>query len=74
MMGVLFNILQIVIRNDQRYFELTAKGVGLYQEELADLPWKARQEIMETLQERGEHVCSNYSLEERIISLPAQLI
>lgn len=49
-------------------------GVGLFQEELADLPWKARQEIMEILQEKGKHVCSNYSLEERIISLPAQLI
>ena len=34
-------------------------GVGLFQEELADLPWKARQEIMESLQERGVRVAKN---------------
>lgn len=49
-------------------------GVGLFQEELADLPWKARQEIMESLQERGMHVCQKYSKEERVVPLPAQLV
>ncbi|MEA4901026.1 class I SAM-dependent methyltransferase [Desulfitobacterium sp.] len=49
-------------------------GVGLFQEELADLPWRARQEIMENLQQLGESVCQKYSEEERIIQMPAQLI
>lgn len=49
-------------------------GVGLFQEELADLPWKARHEIMESLQERGVHVCQDYPESERIIYWPCQLI
>lgn len=49
-------------------------GVGLFQEELADLPWKARQEIMEDLQKNGIRVCQRYSNEERMINMPAQLI
>lgn len=49
-------------------------GVGLFQEELADLPWKACQEIMEDLQKNGIRVCQRYSKEERIINMPAQLI
>lgn len=49
-------------------------GVGLFQEELADLPWKARQDIMESLQQLGNSICQRYSKEERIIHMPAQLI
>lgn len=49
-------------------------GVGLFQEELAVLPWKAREEIMDSLRKRGEQVCLKYSQEERIFHLPAQLI
>jgi len=49
-------------------------GVGLFQEELADLPWKARQEIMESLQERGVHVCERYPKEKRVVYQPAQLV
>lgn len=49
-------------------------GVGLFQEEMADLPWKARQEIMESLKERGIRVCQEYSQEERVINLPCQLV
>jgi ubiquinone/menaquinone biosynthesis C-methylase UbiE len=49
-------------------------GVGLFQEELADLPWKARQEIIESLHKRGARVCQEYSEEERIVHMPAQYI
>ncbi|PKM76470.1 MAG: hypothetical protein CVU90_12410 [Firmicutes bacterium HGW-Firmicutes-15] len=49
-------------------------GVGLFQEELADLPWKARQDIMENLLERGIDVCNKYSLEELVVYWPSQFV
>lgn len=49
-------------------------GIGLFQEELADLPWKARQDIMESLRERGIRVCQKYSNDERVIHVLVQLV
>jgi len=49
-------------------------GVGLFQEELADIPWKARQEVMQSLQKRGVHVCREYPQEERIVDQPVQFV
>lgn len=49
-------------------------GVGMYQEELANLPWKARKDIMEELKERGTSICQKYTKEERIIYGACQII
>ena len=50
------------------------RGVGLFSEELALLPWKAREDLIEDLMERGKSVCNRFSLEERVIRFPGQAI
>ncbi len=47
-------------------------GVGLFQEELADLPWKAREELLEEIRVNGVDVCQKYPPEDRIIRVPNQ--
>ncbi len=49
-------------------------GVGWFQEELATLPWKARQDLIAELKERGYRVCKKYSLEERLLQFPNQML
>ncbi len=49
-------------------------GIGLFQEELADLPWKAREELIETLRENGEKICKAYPPNDRIIHVPNQFV
>lgn len=43
------------------------KGVGLFQEELADLPWKAREEVVEAVIANGIEVCKKYRAEDLIM-------
>lgn len=49
-------------------------GVGLFQEELATLPFMARQEMIDELKQRGLLVCEKYTEEERILRFPNQII
>jgi ubiquinone/menaquinone biosynthesis C-methylase UbiE len=49
-------------------------GLGFYQEELADLPWKKRQDIMESLLEKGRYICLKYTIEDRSPCFPVQMI
>ncbi|MFD1674803.1 methyltransferase domain-containing protein [Alicyclobacillus fodiniaquatilis] len=50
------------------------RGVGWFGEELAPLPWKAREALIEELMERGRFVCQRYSAQERRIEWPSQAI
>ncbi len=47
-------------------------GIGLFQEELAGLPWKAREELLKELMMNGVEVCRKYPPEDRIIRVPNQ--
>jgi ubiquinone/menaquinone biosynthesis C-methylase UbiE len=49
-------------------------GVGLFQQELADLPWKAREELLATLRENGNKVCQTYPSNDRIVYVPSQYV
>ena len=50
------------------------RGVGWFSEELAPLPWKARENLIEDLIERGRFVCNRYSPDERVLRSPGQAI
>jgi len=50
------------------------EGVGLFQEELASLPWKARRELIASLIENGVQVCKKYSVAERVVILSGQVV
>ena len=50
------------------------RGVGWFSEELAPLPWKAREDLIDDLIERGTFVCERFTPEERIFRFPGQAI
>jgi ubiquinone/menaquinone biosynthesis C-methylase UbiE len=50
------------------------QGLGWFQEELGELPWRARQEIIETLKKRGREVCNKFPKEELFMRWPAQRV
>lgn len=49
-------------------------GIGLFGDELAELPWKAREELIEALRETGKKICQKYPDAERVIQEPAQMV
>ena len=49
-------------------------GVSLFQRELETLPWKARQEVVEELKQRGRVVCAKTTPEERTIRCPTEFV
>lgn len=49
-------------------------GVGWSQEELATIPWKAREDLIVELKERGKHISAVYTPEERTLLLPNQML
>ncbi len=49
-------------------------GVGWFQEELSLLPWKAREEMINELRQRGTIVCEQYPDSERILHAQIQFI
>lgn len=49
-------------------------GVGWMQEELTMLPWKAREEIIENIQQRGEEICRKYPKEQLASYFPMQML
>lgn len=60
--------------NPEKVVEHYIRGVGLFGEELALLPWKAREDLIEELIERGRHVCDRYPVSERVMRFPGQWI
>ncbi len=50
------------------------RGFGWAQEELATIPWAAREEMIARLEERGVDVCQRYSPEDRVLRAPMQMI
>ncbi|MCY0900573.1 MAG: methyltransferase domain-containing protein [Firmicutes bacterium] len=58
----------------QENVDVLVRGLGWAQEELANLPWAAREEIITAVQERGEEICRNYSPDERILRSPMHMI
>ena len=50
------------------------QGVGLFQQEMVLLPWKARIELIDRLMEKGKEICNKYSLSERTINFPMALV
>jgi SAM-dependent methyltransferase len=49
-------------------------GVSLFQRELEMLPWKARQEVVEELKQRGRAVCADTTPETRTILSPTEFV
>ncbi len=49
-------------------------GVGWGQEELARIPWKAREDVLAQVAACGVAVCDRYTLEERVINSPMQML
>ncbi|MHB1630460.1 MAG: methyltransferase domain-containing protein [Bacilli bacterium] len=49
-------------------------GVGWGQEELARIPWKAREEVLAQVAACGAAVCDRYAVEERVIDTPMQML
>ena len=49
-------------------------GVGWGQEELARIPWKAREDVLAQVAACGAAVCDRYTLEERVINSPMQML
>jgi len=54
--------------------DVLVRGLGWAQEELANIPWAAREEMITALQDRGEDVCRKYPPEERIFRSPMHMI
>ncbi len=50
------------------------RGVGWFQEELATVPWQAREDLLTQLLERGRRVCAEYPRRERILHFPFQAL
>ena len=49
-------------------------GVGWLQEELSTLPWKAREDIIETVRKRGKEIGRKYPPEELVSYFPMQML
>lgn len=49
-------------------------GVGWFQEELADLPWKARMEVLDAVTAKGQEVCSKYTTDQRVLEIPGEMV
>ncbi|MHB1682389.1 MAG: class I SAM-dependent methyltransferase [Bacilli bacterium] len=49
-------------------------GVGWGQEELARIPWKAREDVLAQVAACGREVCARYPKEERVIDAPMQML
>ena len=49
-------------------------AVGWGQEELARIPWKAREDVLAQVADRGVDVCRRYPKEERIVGFPMQML
>ena len=50
------------------------RGVGWFAEELATVPWQAREDILKELLARGRRVCAEYSREDTTIHFPFQAL
>lgn len=50
------------------------RGLGWAQEELATIPWEARERLIQRLIDRAGEMCQKYSQEERILRAPMQMI
>jgi hypothetical protein len=64
----------MVFHDPEKIVNLFICGVGLFQEELANLPWKAREELLDELKENGDQVCWKYPPEDRIVYVPSQYV
>lgn len=49
-------------------------GIGWFYEELAGLPWRARQEVISVLKDKGRAVCRKYPARDRILYWPFQMV
>lgn len=65
---------ELVFPDAENVVQHFIRGVGWFGEELAPLPWKAREDLIQELIERGHYVCARYSDNERRIAWPAQSI
>ncbi len=54
--------------------DVAIRCLGWAQEELATIPWAAREEMISLLEERGEDICQRYTREDRVLKFPMQMI
>lgn len=63
-----------VFSEPQRVIQYVLQGVALFREELLDMPWRAKEELIQDLYRRGVEVCKKYTPEERHIHLPGEYV
>lgn len=56
-----------VMQDPHKTVQHLIKGVGVFQEELAEIPWKAREEVVEALITKGIEVCHRYPAEDLVM-------
>lgn len=69
------DVSQVSLFHDpDKIIDLYIEGIGLFQEELAELPWQARRDTVVQLRSRGKAVCRKYPEQERVIHVPNQMV
>jgi len=70
----LFTHSEWVFGEPKKVIEYMIQGVSFFREELLDLPWKAKEQLIYELHRRGMKVCQEYSPEERRVHLPGEFV
>lgn len=60
--------------SDPGLIEALIRGTGWFQEELADIPWEAREDMFRQIRVCGRTVVERYPAEERVFHGPQQMI
>lgn len=63
-----------VFDNPEHVVRHFVQGVNYFQEALEELPWDARQEMVNRLEERGAELCRTLPLAERTIPWPVEFV
>ncbi|MCY0874696.1 MAG: methyltransferase domain-containing protein [Firmicutes bacterium] len=58
----------------KRVIQYVLQGVSYFRDELLDLPWRAKEELVQELYRLGVEVCAKYPLEARRLHLPGEYV
>ncbi len=66
--------LRMVFHHSESVLHYLINGIGWLEQELAGLPWKARQRLLARLHEKSLQIWLQYAPEDRRISFPLQML
>lgn len=69
-----FTHAEWVFVEPKRVIQYMLQGVSYFREELLDLPWQAKEELVQELYRLGVRVCEKYPLAERRLHLPGEYV